>query len=462
MMQTAHDTAAESMEKCLIGAILVDQDVMPSIADRITVEAFANARNRAIFNAAERCWKNRRPSDIVTVHAELANDPDIQNEQDWMSMAADLSESILHLYENGYACRGPMYADAVVAFARRRAISDAGANIVKMAHDGETVDSGLVMAEVMAGMDKFGATTEQRGPQTYDEIIPGYQDTIIAMMNGEIPNRVTATGWTALDRKLAGGLYPGELVILAARPSMGKTALALQMGHQVAKAGKHVIVFSAEMSKESLLKRAVADLMGRALDKPEYEFSGDEFNRFLQSLDRLRGIPMSIDDTPSITTAQMQVRIQNMQRRHDVGLVIFDYIELAGDQVKGDSEERRINDIVKALKRIARICNVPVLAICQLNRQVESTGNKRPMLSHLRYSGSIEQDADKVLFLYRHDYYVNQGTAQPEAGTENTAEVIVSKHRNGATGEVKLRFTAETMTFHTIDYTVNVRPWNAA
>lgn len=456
-----HEMTAERTEMSLIASLVLDRDTYPVVADRITPEAFEHAKWRAIFTAIDRCWKKRMPADVTTVCAELAGDPLYERNEG--QAVQDIMDAIIWLdTSHGFACHAPHYADAVVAFARRRALSDVGANLVKMAHEGGTVDANLAVHEVMTGMDRFGATTEQRGPQTYDEIIPGYQDQIIAMMNGEIPNRVTATGWSYLDRKLAGGLYPGELVILAARPAMGKTAFALQMGHQVAKSGKHVVVFSAEMSKESLLKRAVADLMGRALDKPEYQFSGDEFNRFLQSLDRLRDVPMSIDDTPGITTAQMQVRIQNMQRRHDVGLVIFDYIELAGDQVKGDSEERRINDIVKALKKIARICDVPVLALCQLNRQVESSGNKRPMLSHLRYSGSIEQDADKVLFLYRHDYYVNQGTAQPEAGTENTAEVIVSKHRNGATGDVKFRFTPETMRFDTIDFKVNLHPFQAA
>lgn len=455
------EMTAERTEMSLIASLVLDRDTYPSVSERITAEAFSTAKWRAIFEAIGRCWHRRIPADVTTVCGELVNDPLYRRNEN--QGVRDIMDAIIWLDEShGFACHAPHYADAVVAFARRRAVSEAGANLVKMAHDGESIDASMVMHETMAGLDKFGATTERTGPQTYEEIIPGYQDRILAMMNGEIPNRVTETGWKYLDRKLAGGLYPGELVILAARPAMGKTAYALQMAHQVAKSGKHAIVFSAEMSKESLLKRAVSELMGHALDKPEYQFSGEEFNAFLKSLDRLRGLPMSIDDTPGITTAQMQVRIQNMQRRHDVGLVVFDYIELAGDQTKGDSEERRINDIVKSLKKIARVCDVPVMALCQLNRQVESRGNKRPMLADLRYSGSIEQDADKVMFLYRHDYYLTQGTASPEPGTENVAEVIVSKHRNGATGEVKLRFTPETMRFDTIETSLSFRAHPAA
>lgn len=461
-MQTAHETAAESVEKSLIGAILVDRDVFPIIADRITTEAFANARHRVIFNAASRCWSKGRPSDIAAVHAELANDPNIGSDQEWLSYASDLSEAISHVYDNGFACHGQYYADAVVAFARRRAISDAGANLVKLAYNGDDMDSALVLHEVMSGMDKFGATTEQRGPMTYDEIIPGFQEQIMRMMNGDIPTRVTPTGWKYLDRKLAGGFYQGEFIILAARPAMGKTALALQMAHQVAKQGQHVIVFSAEMSKESLLRRAAAELMGRAIEKPEHEFTGQEFDAFLKSLEQLRSRSVSVDDTPGITTAQMQVRVQNAQRKHDVGLVIFDYIELAGDSAGKEGEERRINAISKSLQKMARTCNVPVVGLCQLNRQVESRDNKRPRLADLRYSGSLEQDADKVLFLYRHDYYVDLGSSKPEPGTEGTAEVIVAKHRNGATGDIKLRFTPETMRFDTIDFTLDFRPSPAA
>lgn len=455
-----HDMTSENTEKTLIGALCWDRDAIASVSDRITDEAFMSAKWRAIFRAILRCWEKRVPADPSTVTVELLSDPLYDGNEGLILQ--DILDAMRWNVETGFACHAPYYADAVVAFARRRALSDAGAALVKMAHDGEAVDSGLVMHEVMAGMDKFGAVTEQRGPQTYDEIVPDFQERIARMKSGEIPNRVTPTGWKYVDRKLAGGIYPGELVILAARPAMGKTAFALQMAHQVAKSGKHVVVFSAEMSKESLLKRAAAELMGQAISKPEAELDDREFDQFLQSLERLRRLPVSIDDTPAITTAQMQVRIQNMQRKHNVGMVIFDYIELAGDQVKAESEERRITSIVRSLKNLARTIDVPIVALCQLNRNVESRDNKRPRLADLRFSGSLEQEADKVLFLYRHDYYVALGSSQPEDGTEGIAEVIVAKHRNGQPGDVKLRFTADIMRFDTIDYSTNLRPFNPA
>lgn len=447
---TVQELTAEAVEKSLIGALVFDRDAIASVAERITVEAFATPKYRAIYAAVVRCWEKRIPSDITNVHAEMQGDAQYPTEADWMAGVLDLTEAMQHVNLYGFACHAPHYADQVVAQARRRAMNDAGVKIVQLAHAGGTFDPDMAMHEALAGLDRFGAVEERLGPQAYDDIIPDYQERIMRMRSGEIPNRVTGSGFRAVDRKLSGGFFPGELIILAARPSMGKTAMALQVAHNVARAGKPVVIFSAEMSKESLLKRAVSERNGQPADRNEYDLAPADFDLFLSTLESLRRLPVSIDDTPGITTAQMTVRVQAMQRRADLGLVVFDYIELAGDQVQGDSEERRINGIVKALKTLARVCDVPVLALCQLNRNVEARGEKRPTLSDLRYSGSLEQDADKVIFLYRHDYYVGQGTAKPEAGTEGTAEVIVSKHRNGPTGPVKLHFTPETMKFHDI------------
>ena len=449
-----NDLTAEAVEKSLIGALVWDRDAIASVAERVTVEAFSVPKWRAIYAAVERCWQKRVPPDIVTVHAELANDP-LYAGDDWPAGALDITEAIQHVNHHGWFTHAPYYADAVVGYARKRAMSDAGAKIVQMAHAGGDLDPGMAMHEVLAGLDRFGATVEHAGPLTYDEIVPDFQDRAMRMRSGEIPNRVTATGFRGLDRKLTGGFYPGELIILAARPSMGKTAYALQVAHNVAKRGEAVLLFSAEMSKESLLKRAVSEFNGQPADRTELEMTTEQFDLYLSTLERLRSLPVSIDDTPGITTAQMQVRIQAAQRRRPVGLVIFDYIELAGDDVKGDSEERRINGIVKALKRIARVCDVAVMALCQLNRNVEGRSNKRPTLADLRYSGSLEQDADKVLFLYRHDYYVQMQSAPPEPGTEGTAEVNVGKHRNGPVGVISLHFRPETMKFHDIDLMPN-------
>jgi replicative DNA helicase len=460
---TVRDLSADVAEKSLIGSLVMDRDAIASVADRLTVEAFANPRYRALYGAVVRCWEQRVPPDVCTVHLELANDPGYTDERTWMGAVIDIKDAMAFVVAHGWITSAPYYADEVVDLARKRAMEDAGAELVRLAHRGGDVDPGEAIHEALSGLDRFGAASGPSGPRGYDDIIPEYQERVMRMRSGEIPNRVTRAGFGDLDRKLAGGFYPGELVILAARPSMGKSALALQVGHTVAKAGKHVIVFSAEMSRESLLKRAVAEHAGPRPDRSEYDFTDREFNTFLESLDRLRDLPLSIDDTPGITTAQMMVRVQNAQRRGDVGLVVFDYIELAGDQtLKGDSEERRINDIVKALKKIARICDVPVVALCQLNRQVEARENKRPKLADLRYSGSIEQDADKVLFLYRADYYASRGGAKAKTapGEEGIAEVIVAKHRNGPTGTVKLRFEPESMRFFGIDHqdTVFDRP----
>lgn len=445
---TVQDLVAESAEKALIGALVLDRDAIASVADRLTVDAFATARYRAIYAAVQRCWTRRIAPDIVSVHAEMANDPLFAAEDDWQRGVLDLTGAMAYVVANGYGCHAPMYAERVVEQARQRAIAEAGTRMVALSQR-SGADPALAMQEALAGLDRFGSVEGPRGPRTYEELIPDYQERIMRMRSGEIPNRVLSTGYRSLDRVLAGGFYPGELIILAGRPAMGKSALGLQIGHHVAKQGKHTLVFSAEMGADSLLRRAASELSGIAADSTLDE---REYDLFLQALDHLRTLPVSIDDTSSITTAQMQVRIQAEQRRREIGLVVFDYIGLAGDSVPGDQEQMRVTKIVRALKHIARVCDVAVLALAQLNRNPESRDNKRPGLSDLRDSGSLEQEADKVLFLYRNAYYVNMGRVDPEPGREDIAELIVAKHRNGPTGTIDLHFQASNMMFHEVAY----------
>lgn len=443
--------AAETAERALLGSLLIDRDAIVAVSDRITSEAFSTARNRAIYAAIQRCWDKRIAPDISAVHVELANDPLFGRPDDWMHAAQDLADAIFHVLGCGFGTHAPFYADQVVAFARKRAMNDAGIKIVRLANGTDDIDPNVAIHEALSDLDRFGATTEHRGPVTYDEIIPAYQERIMRMKSGEIPYRVTATGYHELDRKLDGGLYPGELVTIAGRTGMGKTAFALNIAHQVANRGKHVLIFSAEMSKEALIKRAVMDVSG--VTASENSLNDSEFDQYLQALERLRSLPVSIDDTSGITTAQMLVRVQQVQRQHDLGLVMFDYIDLAGDGSGSENEQQRITGIVRRLKHLARVCDVPVVELAQINRQVEGRSNKRPSLHDLRASGSIEQESDKVLFIYREAYYAAMGhEVSVSADRSDVAEIIVAKHRQGATGSVDLHFKGDTMSFHNISH----------
>lgn len=447
----AADLAATAMERMLLGSFLMDRDAIPTVSDRLNVEAFSQPFHRTLYTAIQRCWERGTPTDVASVHNELATDQMYQDGNAWTMVLMDLTDLIRQAVEFGWPCHAPYYAEQVIEHARRRALVEAGAQIIRASGTGKPVDVAMLMHEAVAGLDQFGSVTGNNGPQSYAELIPDFQERMIRMRSGDLERRVTSTGFGQLDRKLFGGFYPGELILLAARPGMGKTAFALQLAHNNARKGGRTLIFSAEMSTEALMHRAASEVAGVSAQAVMDNMLTDrQYDLFLQATDRLATMPVSIDDTSGISTAQMLVRVQAEQRRHDVGLVIFDYIELAGDKAEAENENLRITGIVRKLKHIARVCDVPVIALCQLNRGVETRANRRPGLADLRSSGSLEQEADKVMFLYRHSYYVGQGLADPEVGKENTCEVILAKHRQGPTGDVSLFFREVTMSFHDV------------
>lgn len=440
LIQRQYD-ATDKVEKALLGSLLIDRDAIASVADRITPDAFLNQDNATVFRAVMRCWEKRIPPDLITVWDELEHDTGHELQ------LTDLTEMMADPWILG--CHVQYYAERVVARARQRAVQGAAARMAELSMKGD-VDPAVFLAETQEQLGRFGAVVEKQGPRSYADLMPDFQDQLMRIRSGELKHSRTASGFPGLDYKLSGGFAKGDLIILAARPGMGKSAMALNLAHRVGRQGRHTIVFSAEMTAESLLRRAVAEIAGVPSSVVFSDtFTDEQFDRFLSASDVLTELPVSIDDTSGISTAQMLVRVQAEQRLHDVGLVIFDYIELAGDQLgKNDNEERRINAITKKLKHLAMTCGVPVMALAQLNRQVESRTSKRPMLSDLRHSGSIEQDADKVIFLYRPAYYANQMGETVNPGEEHLCEVIVSKNRNGANGTVNMYFKEETMSFH--------------
>jgi replicative DNA helicase len=291
-----------------------------------------------------------------------------------------------------------------------------------------------------------------------------------------------STGFTDLD-KLLGGLHPSDLIVLAGRPSMGKTALATNIGFNAAKAyrptrgpdgkitaedGAVIGFFSLEMSAEQLATRVLSEESRVASDRIRRgDVSHDDFGRFVQASQKLASVPLFIDDTPALTIAGLRTRARRLMRQQGLGLVIVDYLQLL--RGSGDGMENRvqeISEITRGLKALAKELNVPVLALSQLSRAVEQREDKRPMLSDLRESGSIEQDADVVMFVFREEYYLSRGepTRRPEENDDKfneryarwqerleevhgTGEVIIAKQRHGPIGKVTLRFDGETTRF---------------
>lgn len=441
MSEDAIIAATRTAERALIGALICDRDAIADVVERLQVDAFADDRCRTLYAAVRSCWDNRVPPDPVTVSAELTRRGESQVDQNWI----DITQMMI---DSPYGCHARHYADLVVEYARQRAIAAAGAEIVRKSFNGG-VNPDEALVALRADLERFGAVAVE-GPQLYADLIPEWRQDLIAGWEGKRERVETPTGFRILDRTLNGGFRPGELIVLGARPAMGKTSLALQLAHNAARHRRHkqVLFFSAEMSKESLLLRAASEVTGMSYFVVKQEGLSQGFrDRVLDDTGLMELLPVAIDDQSGISTAQMQVRIERAQRTMPVSLVIFDYLELAGDEVKGDSEERRVSEIIRRMKHVAMVTKTPVMVLSQLNRSVESRAGSVPKLADLRYSGAVEANADVVMLLYRHDYYVAQGVQKEDDTRKGQADIIIAKQRNGDTPTLTFKFIPETMSF---------------
>lgn len=432
-----HQAAAKSAERAFLGSLLIDRDAIASVADAIRPSAFLIEWHRWLFEAILALWSRREPPDPVTVHDEVTRaHPEV-----------DLAFVTGLLIDAPVAVHAPYYASLVVQHARSRAVAEIGAQLAREARSAPEMDAGEYLRQALDRIPDFGSPAEET-VKTYADLMPDFISTITAIQEGKVTQRAARTTIARLDAMLTGGFKPGELAILGARPGMGKTAIALQFAHNVARAGQSVVIFSAEMSARQLLYRAASEvsMIPSALILAGSQ-TRDQFDKYLRGADVAADLPIAIDDTPGISIDQMIARTQRFQEKQRVDLVIFDYLELAGSPTRHASEEQRVSDIARGLKLLARQTDTPVLGLSQLSRQVENRPDKRPSLADLRYSGAIEAAADVVMFLYREGYYAKMGTIKNPEREPSETEVIVAKNRHGATGVVSLRFDEHTMTF---------------
>jgi replicative DNA helicase len=330
------------------------------------------------------------------------------------------------------------YAKIVERHAVLRKLIRAGTRIVEIGYTHEEIDVSSVLnqAEQMVfeiGQRKLGEGLEhiQHGLwKLFEDLEKGYDDPEAFLRKN------MSTGFVDLNGYLGGGFSPSDLVILAARPAMGKTAFALNIGVNMAQLHKKpVAIFNLEMSKDQLITRMLcmeSGLNSRALRSGTLHT--DEWQNLSNAIAKLSELPIYIDDSSMVTPGEIRAKCRRLKAEHkDLSLIIIDYIQLM-DTGSSENRQQEIAKISRSLKQLARELNVPVVALSQLSRAVESRPNKRPMLSDLRESGAIEQDADIVLFLYRDEYY------NPDSNDQNIAELIISKHRHGPTGTVRLYF----------------------
>lgn len=421
-------------ERAVLAGILLRPGVLEQVVPLLRKDDFYLPANQLVYAAALDLHERNAPVDLVSL-AESLRDRSLLEHAGGAAYLADLAQSAVG------AANAEYYAKIVRDKAMQRALIEAGAGIVSSGFDASRELPALIdEAEqaVMAVSGRSGAGGFKPVRSLLDPIVESVMKPVADGVTG------LATGYRELDA-MTRGLQPSDLIIIAARPAMGKTALALNLAMRVAlMQGTPVGVFSLEMSERQLVQRMIC-LWGKI--SQDHLATGRldqaEGRRFFETADLLGRAPVYINETPAISTLELRSQARRLRAEHGLGLIVVDYLQLMRSTRRTDSRELEISDISRSLKALAKELNVPVVALSQLNRRLEERTDKRPMLSDLRESGAIEQDADLVLFIYRDEVY----DKRPDNPRRGIAELILGKHRNGRTGSVELAFLPQYTAF---------------
>lgn len=421
------------IEKRLLSAMLLKEGkVIPDVIDILKAEDFYRPEHRVIYQAAIDIYSRGTPPNPLLIEEELRRTDKLK----CISL-----QYLLMLVEAEYStARATAYAETIREKSIRRQLNDAGDEIADDASD-ETKSIEEVLDSAGKKILSVTLYNKQKG---FAELVPILQSSlerIFHIRNHKNELSGIPTGIHDLD-KLTNGFQKSDMIILAARPSMGKTALALNMALGAAKRGKVVAIFSLEMSKAQLGNRLLSLESGiSSQDLNTGHLTRDDLSDLVDASERLEDLKLYIDDTAGLRILEMRSKLRRLKHEHGLDLVVLDYLQL----MQGGQQENRqqeISEISRSLKAMARELEVPILALSQLSRNVELRAEKKPQLSDLRESGSLEQDADIVMFLYRDEYY-----NRDDAESQNIAELIIAKNRNGPTVNVNLQFNKEIMRF---------------
>lgn len=418
-------------EQSVLGAILLSRSATNQVMEKLEADDFYEPINGLVFEAARRLFDESRAIDVLTLAEELRRTNSLEKIGGHERLA-DLSQSVPNI---SHADR---YADIVAEHARRRRLIEVSQRVTDLAMNlDRTADTVIDQAERM--MLEVNDESTEDGLQHVKNLMQGvFED--IERQGTRLPG--LATGLKDLDEQLM-GLKPGTFVVVAGRPSMGKSAFAQTVASNTAQEGGVVALFSLEMSKEEVLTRLLSMVgeVNSSQIRAGVANNQQLWDRLLEAGSRIHDWKLYLDDSPEPTVTEIRAKCRRL--RHDEGLhlVIVDYLQLmpsAGGSRNPENRQQEIAEVSRSLKGLARELEIPVIGISQLNRAVELRKDKRPMLSDLRESGAIEQDADVVLFLYREEYY-----ERDKKEVENIAEVIIAKHRSGPTGKVRTTFAKE-------------------
>ena len=425
-------------EKALIGALMMKPAGVDEIIETITTDSFYVERHRLIFRTILELHEKNQPVDLLSLSSRL-KEKKLLEKVGGASYLSEMTEMVPRAGNLKY------YAQTVEKKSSLRNLIESAEEVLEMGYDGEgELDEIFDRAEKKIFSIK-NISLKQKFLTLKDTLSEAWERLdFLHKSKGTI--RGIQTGFPDLDNKLA-GLQKSDLIILAARPSMGKTALALDIArHTATKYGNCVGIFSLEMSSQQLVDRLIA--AEARVDSWKLRTgkitSDDEFLRIRDALERLSHAPIFINDEPGNNMVKMRALARRLKSQHDLKLIIVDYLQLMIPNRQVDSLVQQVTEISRSLKALARELEVPVLALSQLSRAVEQRGGA-PRLSDLRDSGSIEQDADVVLFIHREDKYMEDSTKP------NIARIVIAKHRNGPTGEIELFFDEARVTFNSIE-----------
>ena len=447
-------------EQALLGAIISNNLALEKVENFLEPEHFSSKINGLIFKTLKKLISNDQIADLNTLKVFLENDPDFIS-NGGISYLLKISENSISIINS------KQYGELIFDLFIRRRLIDVGTDLINDSYDDyEDQNSNIIIEKTES--DLYNLTNDgdsQKGPKQFDDILSLTIDYAEKAYKKSDEVVGLKTGLNDFDKKI-GGLHKSDLIIIAGRPSMGKTAFATNIASNICNKKinnkkTNVLFFSLEMSSEQLATRVLSEISQISSEGIRTgNLSKTDFEKIIKASEKLNELSLFIDDSPALTISSIRTRSRRLKRKHGLDLIIIDYLQLISGESKNlnDNRVKEISDITRGLKAIAKELNIPVVALSQLSRKVEEREEKRPQLADLRESGSIEQDADLVVFLYREEYYLAR--TEPPEGTEkhvmwtskmekvhNIAEAIVAKHRHGPISRVKLHFNSTNTKF---------------
>lgn len=436
---------ATELEEIVLGALMLEKDAYTEVCDILVPDSFYEPRYQKIYEAISRLAANQRPIDMYTVIEQLRADGTLE-EIGGVVAIADITSRVTSAAHVEYHAR--IIAQKYLA---RRLINFSN-NVQSQAFD-ESNDIDDLLQQAEGELFEISQTQLKREVVQIDSVISHAMQQIQAAANRESGLSGLRSGYTELD-KLTSGWQNSDLIIIAARPAMGKTAFVLSMAKNMAvDFNEPVAIFSLEMSNVQLVNRMVSNVCEITGDTIRSgRLTDEEWDRLNSRVKYLFGSPIFIDETPGLSITELRTKARRLVREHGVKIIIIDYLQLMNATgMKFGSREQEVSTISRNLKALAKELNVPIIALSQLNRSTETREDKRPVLSDLRESGAIEQDADFVAFIHRPEYYTRSSEDAQGNDIRGLAEFIVAKHRSGQVGTVKMRFTSKYVRFENWD-----------